>query len=181
VINNIFGYGTGVENRGIMDKHVLTRPGYSYIIELGNRMKCKPIKRVFRCRFLRLGGIIAGFCTLTSSAALGSADEMIKLPSYTRFQCTICHTVNRPTAGTADLNLFGIDYLGNGKVWNRTLALMNSDGDNCPNGFELADLDGDGVPDEPGGTENSNPGERDCTIALSKQTWGIIKELFSGE
>lgn len=107
--------------------------------------------------------------------------EMFKLPTYNTFQCTICHTVSRPSTGTAELNPFGVDYLANGMVWNKTLALKNSDGDNCPNGFELGDLNGDGIADEPGSNENSNPGEQDCTISLSKQTWGIIKELFSGE
>lgn len=124
---------------------------------------------------------IACLLVLVPGRVEATSDEMLKLPTYSTFQCTICHTVTRPTAGSSELNPFGADFQLNGNVWNKTLALKNSDGDNCPNGFELADLNGDGMPDEPGSNENSNPGVQDCTIALSKQTWGIIKELFSGE
>lgn len=142
-------------------------------------MKCKLINSALPTGIV----LVAIVCSLLCApgGAEATTNEMLKLPAYNTYQCTICHTVSRPTTGSAELNPFGVDFLLNGKVWNKTLALKNSDGDKCPNGFELADLNGDGTPDEPGGNENSNPGVQDCNIALSKQTWGIIKELFSGE
>jgi hypothetical protein len=113
--------------------------------------------------------------------AAGTPADMLKLPTYSTFQCSICHSVSRPTSAAAPLNPFGEDFQANGRVWDKKLALMNSDGDQCPNGFELDDLNGDGILDEPAGVENGNPGIVDCSIALSKQTWGIIKNIFSSE
>lgn len=116
------------------------------------------------------------------SSASGTADQMAKLPSYQRFQCRICHVNSQPVVGASALNPFGIDFKNNGNAWNRTLALLNSDGDNCANGFELGDMDGNGVLDAGVTEENSNPGDpKDCSIALTEQTWGKIKELFGGD
>ena len=116
------------------------------------------------------------------SPASGTADQMAKLPSSRRYQCRICHVSSQPVVGASTLNDFGVDFLANGAVWNRTLALLNSDGDNCANGFELGDMDGDGFLDAGIEEENSNPGDpKDCSIALTEQTWGKIKELFGGD
>jgi hypothetical protein len=56
---------------------------------------------------------------------------------------------------------------------------MNSDGDNCSNGFELGDSDGDGENDV-GVTElQTNPGVDDCSGAsVNETTWGSLKALF---
>jgi len=106
---------------------------------------------------------------------------MATLPSSQRFQCRICHVSTQPVPGSSTLNPFGIDFQKNGNIWNSTLALLNSDGDNCANGFELGDMDGDGFLDSGIDEENSNPGDpTDCSIALTEQTWGKIKELFGG-
>lgn len=119
--------------------------------------------------------------TLFPGPASSTTDEMTVLPSSARFKCRICHLAENPLPGTSALNPFGVDFQKNGNVWNRALAQLNSDGDNCVNGFELADLDGDGFLDFGADEENSNPGDpNDCSIALSEQTWGKIKELFSG-
>jgi hypothetical protein len=124
----------------------------------------------------------AGFALLLlPPKAVGISEYMFRLPTYSKFQCTLCHTVSRPVRGNAPLNPFGDDFKANGDIWSRTLAEMNSDGDKCTNGFELNDMNGDGIPDEPGVSENSNPGTPDCSITLTRQTWGIIKELFSGD
>jgi hypothetical protein len=134
------------------------------------------------------GGVAFGFLLLPvlmliPEPADGTSGSMFNLPAYNKYQCTICHTISAPAVGNAPLNVFGDDFLANGKVWNRDLAEKNSDGDKCSNGFELGDLDGDGVFDEGGTpTENGNPGDpSDCSIALTFKTWGVIKDIFSKE
>jgi hypothetical protein len=122
-----------------------------------------------------VGGV---FCP---DPADGTSQYMTVLPAYSTYQCAICHSAQLPTQANHDLNPFGEDFRDNGYVWNKTLASKNSDGDKCSNGFELGDENGDGILDEPGGKENGNPGVSDCTITLDRQTWGIIKELFSSE
>jgi hypothetical protein len=133
---------------------------------------------------LLLAGLALVSAALTFSArpAAGESNQMAKLPSSSRFKCLICHLSPAPVPGSNELNPFGVDFQKNGNVWNRVLAQINSDGDNCVNGFELGDLDGDGFMDFGAEEENSNPGDRtDCSIALSEQTWGKIKELFKGD
>ena len=115
--------------------------------------------------------------------AAGTDALMQRLPAFSRFRCLNCHTSAVPTPTTAGLNVFGADFESNGNVWNDTLAVLNSDGDRCTNGFELGDLAGDGEYDH-GDTpvENSNPGDSsDCSIALHESTWGVIKEIFGRE
>ncbi len=112
----------------------------------------------------------------------GQMTLMQRLPAFSKFQCALCHTSSAPTASAFTLNGFGIDFEANGNVWNEALALKNSDGDRCSNGFELGDVDGDGVYDQGGDpVENSNPGVADCTLPVTKATWGFIKEIFSKE
>ncbi|NIM19044.1 MAG: hypothetical protein GTO51_01515 [Candidatus Latescibacteria bacterium] len=115
--------------------------------------------------------------------AVGTSHFMTYLPAYEKYRCAICHVSAQPTQTSYELNLFGEDFKRNGNVWNQTLANLNSDRDRCSNGFELGDADGDGFPDQPSSpVEHSNPGDpKDCTIAVTEKTWGIIKELFSRE
>jgi hypothetical protein len=120
---------------------------------------------------------------LLPRAALATDQLMRTLPAYQKYQCLICHTVALPKPNNAPLSQFGVNFKDNGNVWDATLAEMNSDGDRCSNGFELGDVDGDGIFDN--GTpvvEHSNPSNAsDCTIALTEQTWGVIKQIFSKE
>jgi hypothetical protein len=114
----------------------------------------------------------------------GSMPElMLRLPSYQKYRCANCHASSEPAAGSAGLNVFGEDFSANQKLWDRTLAYRNSDGDKCLNGFELGDQNGDGTFDYSGTVvEHSNPGDgRDCSIALTQQTWGKIKDVFRSE
>jgi hypothetical protein len=119
----------------------------------------------------------------TPGPAVSTPDLMLRLPSYQKYRCANCHTSAEPSAGSAGLNGFGGDFLENQKIWDNTLAYANSDGDRCLNGFELGDQNGDGTFDYAGAVvEHSNPGDgRDCSIALTKQTWGKIKEVFRSE
>lgn len=113
----------------------------------------------------------------------GTNDLMTRLPTYARYRCAICHTSASPVPGSASLNVFGNDFRNNDDVWDLALATLNSDGDRCLNGFELGDEDGDGTVDSAGQTvERSNPADgTDCSIALTRETWGKIKELFRSE
>lgn len=120
---------------------------------------------------------------LAPGSATGTADLMTRLPAYQKFKCALCHTSAAPVAGASGLNDFGGDFETNKTVWDQTLALLNSDDDRCLNGFELGDEDGDGRLDYPGqAIERSNPADgADCSIALTIQTWGKIKEVFRSE
>jgi hypothetical protein len=115
-------------------------------------------------------------CIAGTSHATTSLMQL--LPESGRFACLNCHTDAAPAPGAAALNGFGSDFLANGKRWDATLAAKRSDGDNCTNGFELGDENGDGRPD-PGVTEaRSNPGVSDCTLQLTPQAWSALKQLF---
>ena len=141
-------------------------------------------------RRILFAGIGLGFAVLPAVVFLlprevAGTDELMRtLPAYERYQCLLCHTHPQPTMQFNQLNVFGDDFLNNGNVWNRTLALLNSDGDRCSNGAEIGDRDGDGKFDDGGDQprENSNPGNpSDCTSPIDPATWGIIKDLFSRE
>ena len=109
---------------------------------------------------------------LLPQQAESTTELMTALPSFNKYKCANCHATAKPDATHYDLNSFGNDFLANGKVWNKALANMNSDNDKCSNGFELGDVNGDGVYDQGGEVlENSNPGNgADCTISLSQGT-----------
>jgi hypothetical protein len=136
-----------------------------------------------------LAGIGLGFVVLPALVLLlpqgaSGTDEMMRtLPAYERFQCVLCHISPTPTALSFQLNAFGNDFRNNGAIWDRTLALMNSDGDRCSNGYEIGDREGDGKFDDGGQPrERSNPGNpADCTAPIGPATWGLIKEIFSAE
>lgn len=126
-----------------------------------------------------------GFCVVVSmlvsrpDSAEGSEALMQTLPAYNRFRCLICHVDPVPTPASSALNSFGVDFQANGNKWDATLALLNSDSDACPNGFELGDRDGDGALDVGIVEEHSNPGNtNDCRVALLEGTWGKLKALF---
>jgi len=144
-------------------------------------------KRLHRVAF---GGLAIVACIAPVAAlffapreAESSSELMLRLQTYQKYQCALCHTSSAPVAGSAGLNSFGNDFLANASVWDRTLAYLNSDGDKCLNGFELGDQNGDGVFDYAGqAIEHSNPGDaNDCSIALTVETWGRIKEVFRSE
>lgn len=120
---------------------------------------------------------------LTPNPAGSTPDLMSRLPAYQKFRCVLCHASAGPVAGSAGLGSFGDDFAANDKIWDKTLAYKNSDADRCLNGFELGDQNGDGIFDFTGEVvEHSNPGDgADCSIALTIQTWGKIKEVFRSE
>lgn len=124
-----------------------------------------------------------GAVFLAPGAVNGTPDLMTRLPAYDKFKCALCHTTPSPVVGSSGLNVFGADFESNGQVWDPALAMLNSDGDRCLNGFELGDEDGDGTLDFGGpAVERSNPADgSDCSIAMTFRTWGAIKEVFRNE
>ena len=113
-----------------------------------------------------------------STAAWATAQHMARLPATSPFRCLNCHNVQDPTGVAAALNAFGRDFKDNAFRWDRTLAQKHSDGDNCTNGFEIGDQDGDGRLDQGLTGERHNPGELDCALQLTPQAWSALKTLF---
>lgn len=114
------------------------------------------------------------------SAAAATELDMAQLPVVVPFECQICHVDERPTSFQFDLNAFGADFLANGRIWNATLAALDSDGDGCTNGVELGDADGDGQADGNVTRLQNNPGNPgDCgNLVIDARTWGALKALF---
>ena len=120
--------------------------------------------------------------TLLSFAAVAQVQAsptlMQALPTSSRFRCLNCHTIQDPSAAQAALNPFGRAFKDNGSRWDTKLARSGADGDNCTNGFELSDEDGDGKLDPGRIEERGNPGESGCALQLSATTWQTLKILF---
>jgi hypothetical protein len=114
---------------------------------------------------------------LLACAPVSATEDLMESlpPVVSPFECLICHQTN----GDAALNAFGQDFLANDLVWNDVLAEMNSDGDECTNGVELGDVDGDGQNEGNIVELQNNPGENDCAAAtVDGRTWGELKALF---
>lgn len=106
----------------------------------------------------------------------------MRLPLWEPFRCLTCHQDQDPElSGDTSLNPFGEDWLANGSVWDLNLANMDSDRDDCTNGFELGDADGNGEPDGNVTEQSSNPGVQDeCggSGLVEERTWSALKALF---
>lgn len=165
----------------------LTRTVFRVIIIAVTRMSQRTNHRRLKHRALWAGlGLVAAlapfFLLFSPGAVISTPDLMTRLPAYGRFRCALCHTSSAPVSGSADLNVFGSDFQKNDKEWNAALAMLNSDGDRCSNGFELGDENGDGVLESKQTIERSNPSDgADCSTTVDRETWGQIKELFRSE
>ncbi|MEN8008575.1 MAG: hypothetical protein ABFS42_16320, partial [Candidatus Krumholzibacteriota bacterium] len=121
---------------------------------------------------MKLGFSTGSLCAATVSAvcalvvcaclsvdpALATETDMGRLPVAVPNLCHSCHVSEQPTASDFTLNPFGVDYLANGRLWDSTLANLDSDGDGCLNGVEVGDSDGDGEPDGNVDRQAGNPG-----------------------
>ena len=120
------------------------------------------------------GLILAGIGPWCASAVATETD-MARLPLSEPFLCLACHSVPTPQFGNAPLNPFGEDYLANGRIWDLNLASLDSDGDECNNGVEIGDADGNVE------AQGSNPGvDGDCSPGglVDEKTWGALKAMF---
>jgi len=123
--------------------------------------------------------VVASLLSLVFASAVSATETyMQKLPATTNFRCLNCHVAQDPAPSQAELNPFGTAFKNNGFKWDATLAAQGSDGDNCSNGFELGDQNGDGVMDPGVSAERSNPGQTDCTLQITAEAWSTLKQLF---
>jgi hypothetical protein len=109
--------------------------------------------------------------------------DMSRLPVIVPNLCLACHASDAPRAGNAALNVFGLDFRANGRVWDSNLAALDSDGDGCLNGVEVGDSDGDGSPDGNVTSQAGNPGVADeCGSGplVDEKVWGTLKAMFDG-
>jgi hypothetical protein len=112
---------------------------------------------------------------------MGTEFDMNKLPVMAPNLCLACHTVDAPSVNDKEMNVFGLDFLANGRVWDLDLAQLDSDNDGCLNGVEVGDSDGDGNPDGNVTEQAGNPGVfDDCGSGplVDERTWGALKALF---
>jgi hypothetical protein len=130
---------------------------------------------------MRRGLLVIGLCIIafTAGSLLATQDYMTnQLPWCTNYRCAVCHTSSNPTVGSSELNNFGSDFVKNGKQWNAALAAKDSDNDGYPNGIELGDNDGNGMPEV--AVERSNPGDpHNYPSSIDPETWSVIKNLFA--
>jgi len=137
-------------------------------------------------RVSRLVGLLAaalGVVYLLADPVLATEQDMAQLPLTTPFECLTCHVVRHPDSGSHALNPFGEDFLQNGRIWDSNLAHIDSDGDNCLNGVEIGDSDGDGFADGNVEEQAGNPGVQDnCGSGslVDEKTWGALKAMFDG-
>jgi len=127
-------------------------------------------------------GLVLGVC-LGAAPAQATQADMDKLPVTSPNLCLACHTSESPGAGTADLNVFGVDFLNNGRMWDSNLAQLDSDGDGCLNGVEVGDSDGDGYADGNVDEQAGNPGvPGNCGSGslVDEKTWDALKAMFDG-
>jgi hypothetical protein len=120
---------------------------------------------------------------LWATPGLATEADMNRLPVTGPFLCLACHDREDPSPGNAGLNVFGADFLANGRRWDENLAQEDSDGDGCLNGVEIGDSDGDGEPDGNVEEQAGNPGVVDeCGSGqlVDEKTWGALKALFDG-
>jgi len=133
-----------------------------------------------RERLVILGLVLVTMSCLTVPAG-ATTEDMDLLPVTEPTLCMICHLDNPNDSGSFALNSFGDAFLANGRIWDATLADMDSDGDTCLNGVELGDADGDGEADGNVSVLLSNPGDgSDCGGAtVDALSWGTLKSLFN--
>ncbi len=138
--------------------------------------------RVLTSRLLRVTAWVALLFVWVSSSVATEFD-MAKLPVTRPNFCLACHAQSAPTPATSELNVFGQDFLANGRIWDLELASLDSDGDGCLNGVEVGDSDGDGRPDGNIDEQTGNPGVADeCGSGslVDEKLWGTLKAMFDG-
>ena len=141
------------------------------------------MKHGFSTGSLCAATVLAVCASLSANPSLATDVDMARLPVAVPNLCSSCHVSAQPTAADFTLNPFGVDYLANGRLWDSTLANLDSDGDGCLNGVEVGDSDGDGEPDGNVESQAGNPGVPDeCGSGslVDEKTWGALKAMFDG-
>jgi hypothetical protein len=141
------------------------------------------MKRGFGTGSLVAATALAVCACLSALPAVATETDMLRLPVTDPHRCLSCHQVENPVPGNNALNPFGDDYLANGRLWDSNLANLDSDGDDCLNGVEVGDSDGDGEADGNVESQAGNPGVPDeCGSGslVDERTWGALKAMFDG-
>ena len=135
-------------------------------------------------KFPAVAACAAGLALALVPLAGATETDMTQLPVANPYLCLTCHTESSPTPLDFELNVFGLDFLDNGRVWDADLAQIDSDGDGCLNGVEIGDSDGDGILDGNVTQQAGNPGVADeCGSGslVDEKTWSELKALFDGD
>ena len=128
-------------------------------------MKSKPNMKVKS--ILTTGGLALA---LTAQSAFGLSDLVSQIPNGGVYSCGTCHT------SSSAWNPFGQDFNANNRLWNATLAGLDSDGDGFTNGQELGDPNGTGTPTP--GAQVGNPGDPNSYPGMTQaQTHTVIKHF----
>jgi len=90
-----------------------------------------------------LATVLAVVFVFSGGDAVATEFDMSKLPVSAPNLCLSCHTVDAPAANDREMNVFGLDFLANGRIWDLDLAQLDSDNDGCLNGVEVGDSDGE--------------------------------------
>ena len=155
--------------------------------ERSRRTVCRVGLRVVMKSITGSAKLLSGLTVLLLASppmgAWATETDMAVLPLYEPFRCLTCHVSESPTSGDTALNVFGLDFLDNGRVWDLQLANSDSDGDGCTNGIEIGDSDGDGQLDGNVEEQEGNPGVDDnCGSGsqIDERKWGALKAMFDG-
>lgn len=112
---------------------------------------------------------------VAATAAFGYGSYVAKIPNGNVFGCDTCHTSRK----------FLTAFKNNGNVWNKALAVKDSDGDRASNGVELQDPQGKWRENNPNpkvpGWSTYNPDSSGSTppyADVEPVSWGRVKALF---
>jgi uncharacterized repeat protein (TIGR03803 family) len=108
---------------------------------------------------------------LTAQSAFGLSSFVSLIPNGSIASCSTCHTSG------FGFNPFGRDFHNNHRVWNASLASLDSDGDGLTNGQELGDPGGTGTPTP--GAPVTNPGDPSSEPAPARPPSTTIKNFGS--
>lgn len=124
---------------------------------------------------MRTAFIITVAFVAMAATAFGYTSYVAKIPNGRIFSCNSCHKSGKFLSAFKD----------NGNVWNKALAVLDSDGDGASNGVELQDPEGKWRENNPDpnipGWNTYNPDDSGSTppyADVEPLSWGRVKALF---
>lgn len=122
---------------------------------------------------IAFAGLVA--LVVAATTAFGYGSYVAKIPNGDAFGCNSCHKSGK----------FLTAFKNNGNVWNKALAVKDSDGDRASNGVELQDPEGKWRENNPNpkvpGWSTFNPDDAGSTppyADVEPVSWGRVKALF---
>jgi hypothetical protein len=117
----------------------------------------------------------AGVFLIAAATTFAYSSYVVKIPNGDVFGCNSCHKSEK----------FLTAFKNNGNVWNKALAVKDSDGDRASNGVELQDPEGKWRENSPDpkvpGWNTYNPDDAGSTppyADVEPLSWGRVKALF---